>query len=146
MRMRRIVVAVTAVLGLIVAFADPAAAAPTHLFAVMDGAQEVPGPGDPDGRGVGIFDVFPNTGKVCVSVRYRNIDPATAMHIHAGAAGVPGGIVVDLTPVLSGTKCVFTSTTTAKQIKNNPQNFYCNIHNGSFSAGAIRGQLELAQN
>jgi hypothetical protein len=30
-------------------------------------------------------------------------------------------------------------------IKSNPAGFYCNIHNGAFPNGAIRGQLEASQ-
>ena len=65
------------------------------------------------------------------------------MHIHDGAAGVPGPIVVNLTTALNGgPRCVNADPAVLRQVRRNPAEFYCNIHNGAFPNGAIRGQLE----
>jgi hypothetical protein len=115
---------------------------PLFQFARMNGAQERPGPGDTNGSGVPFVDLKPSTGQVCTDVRYRNIDAPTAMHIHSGAAGVAGPIVVNLTPVLTGTRCVSADPSLIRDIRDNFAGYYCNIHTGTFPDGAIRGQLE----
>jgi hypothetical protein len=71
------------------------------------------------------------------------IAPATAAHIHVGAAGVAGPVVVPLAPP-TGTSsgCVTgVSPELIKAITQNPQNYYVNVHNAEFPAGALRGQL-----
>ena len=67
------------------------------LTVTMTGIQEVPGPGDPDGSGTAEIRVDPRDGQVCWNLYARGIDPATAAHIHRGAAGIAGPPVVTLT-------------------------------------------------
>ena len=127
----------------LVASSMPSTVGPTHLFGRMSGAQEAPGPGDADGRGSVFIDVKPGSGQACVDERYAGIATATLMHIHDGAAGVPGPIVVNLTSALNGgPRCVNADPAVLRQVRRNPAEFYCNIHNGAFPNGAIRGQLE----
>ncbi|HEX6423297.1 MAG TPA: CHRD domain-containing protein [Acidimicrobiales bacterium] len=59
-----------------------------------DGAQEVPGPGDADGRGTFAYVAFGDT--LCYVLTARKIEPAAAAHIHTGARGVAGPIAVTL--------------------------------------------------
>ena len=78
-----------------------------------------------------------------------NLLGASAAHIHAGAATVNGAIVLTLpTPsapsvgnpgVSAG--CMPLAAATIAAIRANPANFYINVHNGTFPAGALRGQL-----
>jgi hypothetical protein len=123
-----------------------------HLATLMTGAQEVPGPGDRDG--FGIFVAVTNEHKLCYVVTARRIEPATAAHIHAGPAGVAGGIVVGLRAPTTGfaAACITaapddmnsTETLTVSElaaIRADASQFYVNIHNTPFPAGAIRGQL-----
>lgn len=113
------------------------------LGAVMTGAAEVPGPGDPDGAGVAGMVVNVNRSRICYFLAVRNIAPATMAHIHAGAAGVAGPIVVNLAPPTSGfsANCTPVAQTLAADIAANPANYYVNVHNADFPAGAVRGQL-----
>src|SRR6187399_2869396 len=100
MKWTRLLVVPVAAVALLVGTAMPAHAV-VFEFARMDGAQEVPGPGDPNGTGAGMFDVYASAAnpRVCVKVRYRNIGTPTMMHIHTGAAGVGGGILIDLSSI-----------------------------------------------
>jgi hypothetical protein len=113
----------------------------------LRGAAEVPGPGDPDAKAsVASLDVSNDeTPEVCLNVRVDNIDPATAMHIHRGVAGVSGPVVVDLGTLdkdNSASRCVSITKALADEILGNPQGFYLNVHTAAFPNGAARGQLK----
>jgi hypothetical protein len=119
----------------------------------LDGAQEVPGPSDPDGSGIFAYAAFGH--ELCYVLTARNIEPATLAHIHQAPRGVPGGIVVMLEAPTDGfsadcIKAVDNSTPNTidvllqselDAIIANPAGFYANVHNAPFPAGAIRGQL-----
>lgn len=122
-------------------------AATAEIFNLnMTGAQEVPGPGDPDGVGLGTLTIDNVTNQISWAFTYQNINAPTLMHIHTGAAGVSGGVLINLGVATSGGAGTLVSQTTASDanvntVLANPPGFYVNIHNGAFPAGAIRGQL-----
>jgi hypothetical protein len=107
------------------------------------GAAEVPNPGDPDGSGTALITLNQGQGLVCWELTADGIAPATAAHIHRGAAGVPGPVVVPLSPPTSGSSsgCRSADPALIKEIRQHPENFYVNVHNADFPAGALRGQL-----
>jgi len=113
------------------------------LTASLTGANEVPGPGDPDGTGTAVVSVKPSSQRLCFELSVDNIAPATAAHVHDGPAGVAGPVVVTLTPPSDGSSegCVTADKTLLKDIKKNPTEYYVNVHNTEFPAGAVRGQL-----
>ncbi|MEJ7819820.1 MAG: CHRD domain-containing protein [Rubrobacteraceae bacterium] len=113
------------------------------LTASLTGANEVPGPGDPDGTGTAVVSVKPSAERLCFELSVDNIAPATAAHVHDGPAGVAGPVVVTLTPPSDGSSegCVTADKTLLKDIKKNPTEYYVNVHNTEFPAGAVRGQL-----
>ena len=109
----------------------------TRLGAVLVGGTEVPTAGDPDGYGFANVRV---TGReVCWRITVNAVDPITAAHIHAGPVGVAGPVVVPLAPVDRG--CTEVPRRTARFIQHHADQFYVNVHNAEFPAGAIRGQL-----
>jgi CHRD domain len=119
-------------------------------FATLTGSAEVPGPGDPDASGTASITLNQGQGEVCFSLTWENIDgTVVAAHIHEAAAGVAGPVVVPLfvDASFSGTgsfsDCVAgVSEGLIKDIRQNPAEYYVNIHNSDvFAAGAIRGQL-----
>jgi hypothetical protein len=115
----------------------------------LTGAQEVPGPGDADASGTA--DVVLNQGErtVCFELTWANIDgTVTASHIHRGAAGEAGPIVVPLfvEGSFSGTDAASgcaedVAAALIKEIRKSPSAFYVNVHSSVFPAGAVRGQL-----
>jgi hypothetical protein len=113
------------------------------LSADLSGANEVPVLGDPNGTGRALIRVNPGQETVCYDITVENVDPITAAHIHIGAAGVPGAIVVPL-PLSGGTisGCQATTRELAKAIMKDPEAYYVNVHNAPFQGGAARGQLE----
>jgi hypothetical protein len=115
------------------------------LKANLKGANEVPGPGDTDGRGKARIRVRPAAGTVCFRLRWNNIaEPPTKAHIHKGAKGVAGPVVVTLFDGTATNKGCVTGLDTAllRDIKQHPRQYYVNIHNAEFPDGAIRGQLK----
>lgn len=111
----------------------------------MSGAEEAPGPGDEDGSGTAILRLNPGTGQVCFSLFVEDITlPATAAHIHLAPVGDPGPVVVGLAaPDASGfaSGCVSADREGILAIIENPADYYVNVHNTDFPAGAVRGQL-----
>ena len=111
----------------------------------LTGAAEVPGPGDPKGSGTATITVNPGQEEVCWTIEAEGIQlPATGAHIHEGAVGEAGDVVVPLTPpdesgFSSG--CAEVSREVALDILKNPENYYINVHTTDFPNGAIRGQL-----
>jgi hypothetical protein len=70
--------------------------------------------------------------------------PAAAAHIHVGATGTAGAIVVPLrAPNDSGAAsgCVAASRAIVNRILANAGNYYVNVHTSDFPGGAVRGQL-----
>jgi hypothetical protein len=115
------------------------------LSTELTGAAEVPGPGDPDGSGTATITVNLGQEEVCWEINAAGIVlPAAAAHIHVGAAGVAGPVVVPLSaPDASGfsSGCATVDRDLAKGILKNPEDYYVNVHTSVFPAGAIRGQL-----
>lgn len=116
-------------------------------LAALSGSEEAPNPGDPDGYGAADFRLTGN--KVCFRILASKIGQGTAAHIHKGAPGQAGPIVVDLfsakgksqtiPPRISG--CAKSTADLVKDIARNSDDYYVNVHNEEFPGGAIRGQL-----
>ena len=145
MRVRIFLAAVVAGLIGTLAFATTAGATGVDrvLATVLTGAAEAPGPGDPDGIGAAVIAIDTDTNTVCWLIVVRRITlPATAAHIHVGAAGSPGPIVVTLTPPNArGISFGCTQDADAGAIAASPAAYYVNVHTSDFPAGAVRGQL-----
>lgn len=135
-----------AVVLLLVVVAAPVVLAQSTFHANMSGAQEVPA-GDPNGTGTATITIVGTT--VSYTITVNNIDAPLAQHIHTGAAGANGPVVVSLPGVWAGSGqgpwTLTGSTTTTAAIANaivaNPGGHYVNVHNQPFPGGAVRGQL-----
>jgi hypothetical protein len=144
---RRFAVATLLTAGMVAAplVAVPAIAADggKKLSATLTGAAEVPGPGDPDGTGTAHLRVNIGQMQICYDLTAMNIDPATAAHIHVGAADKAGPVVVGLSAPTGGMSsgCVSVDRQEAKDIAKNPEDYYVNVHNARYPGGAVRGQL-----
>ena len=125
------------------ALAAPATQGGRTYETSLTGAAEVPGPGDPDGSGTATVTVNVPQKRVCYELEVSGIEPATAAHIHVGAAGVAGPVVVPLDAPTDGDSegCADVSARLAAQILARPGQYYVNVHNETYPDGAVRGQL-----
>lgn len=121
--------------------AVPALAAPVKMSTALTAAAEVPGPGKGSGSAELTFDA--DTGQVCYMLMSQDTDTPTMAHIHKGAAGVAGGVVVPLTPPANGMvqACAPVAADLMAAILATPSDYYVNIHTAAFPKGAMRGQL-----
>lgn len=114
------------------------------IRAALTGAQEVP-PRSTTGTGIGDLTVNIKTGAISGTVNFSGFtNSATAAHIHQGAAGVIGPIIVNLTGGAGATSGVWTisDTLTSAQLTALSNNeLYFNIHTSIYDLGEIRGQI-----
>jgi hypothetical protein len=124
-----------------------AAVEDAELGAKLKGSEEVPGPGDNNGKGEAQLETKIAKGKLCYLVEYEDIEPATAAHVHKAPKGEDGKIVIPLfeeetaSPAEGCVKDV--KERKLKKLVKNPADYYVNVHNAEFPDGAIRGQLKI---
>ena len=140
---RRITVLVVA-LAVVFTVATPAEAAQrprtTSFIAFMNGHNEVPA-ADQDATGLALLSLKSNR-QLCWVLITRKVDgTVTAAHIHAGAAGKNGPVVVALS---RWPGCTSVSRKLARALREHPDWFYANVHSTAFPTGALRGQLMKA--
>jgi hypothetical protein len=143
MRIKRSILVTLGLAVLMAASVTTAAAGGRPMVVPMTGAEEAPGPGDPDGSGTAWFWFNPGQGTVCYVLEVANIEPAAAAHIHIAPAGSPGPVVIPLAAPTSGTSsgCAEADRELLVAILVDPAAYYVNVHNADFPGGAVRGQL-----
>lgn len=137
------------VLALVALTAATVFAGGRPLTASLSGANEV-GLGDPDGSGTMNLTLNSGQEEICWDLEVQDIEVPNRAHIHQAPAGQNGGVVVfffDLVvdpPILvpdSLSGCVDVSRDLIIEIRQNPEQYYINVHNLDYPGGAIRGQL-----
>ena len=128
----------------VLALASIAADGGRTFTTTLTGDVEVP-PGDPDGSGSATITLNYGQGTVCWEIWVSDITlPAAAAHIHEAPAGVAGPVDVTLSaPDASGfsSGCTSVEREEIKEIIQHPEEYYVNVHNTDYPAGAVRGQL-----
>ena len=122
--------------------------AQTHKVRVfrvtLVGEKETP-TGDPVATGSATIRIRPGSTKICYQLTARDLSgPAAAAHIHRGAAGIAGPVVVALrTPNAAGKSsgCAKAKRALVRAILAHPSRYYVNVHTADFPEGAIRAQL-----
>ena len=119
-------------------------AAETALTTDMTGDAETAA----EGTGTAMVTLDPETGEACWELTAEGIGAVVQSHIHVGAAGESGDVVVPLdVDGFEGTSegCVAEQDAAALQaIIDDPDGYYVNLHTEEFPGGAIRGQLAAA--
>ena len=142
-----VVLSFIASIGIGLASVASAVVPPGTSSTVLTGEREVPGPGDPNGLGRAVVSPRPSDSLVCINLRYRNIVKPTGAHIHEAPPTEAGPIVIDFTPLIATSAagtikgCVVVDPALARDVAQNPSDYYVDVHNAGYPAGAIRGQL-----
>ena len=126
-----------------IATAGAAQQDPNKRFSVaLSGDEEVNG-GDPDGSGTASIRINTRAGLLCYTLRVRGIEPANGAHVHEAPAGSAGPVVIGLKPPTNGASsgCEKISRELALEIIAEPEDYYVNVHNEPYPAGALRGQM-----
>jgi hypothetical protein len=117
------------------------------LSTSLSGAEEVP-PVPTPGTGTFVATLNQGQGQICyeltVSDLLHPVRPAGGgAHIHRAPAGTNGGVVVPLIAPVDGASsgCATVSRELIKEIRQNPENFYVNVHTLGYPGGEVRGQL-----
>lgn len=144
----RVSIPLAVTLGLVASLtlAGVVQAAETTLTADLAGVTEGANPGNPDGSGSATIVVDPTEGTLCWELTAEDIGAVLQSHIHVGAAGASGDIVVPLdVDGFDGTSegCIepMEDAAVLQEIVDDPAGYYVNLHTEDFPAGAIRGQL-----
>ena len=134
-----------ALAGGVLLFSGGAAFAATENFtANLSGSNEVPA-GDTGATGKATVTVDASSGEVCAKVT-STVKGAAAMHIHKGASGANGAVVVtlDVKSINGDSICAKGTAAVAGAIAADPAGYYVNIHTPAAPGGALRGQLASA--
>jgi len=116
---------------------------PVHIYRLtLSGAAETPH-GAPNGSGDAIL-AFHAGSLICWRFAHlHGFTDATFAHIHVGARGRSGQVVVPLStgPRLHHQGCVRVGAGVVNAIEQHPQEYYVNIHSAQYPGGAVRAQL-----
>ena len=116
----------------------------TVLRSTLNGAFEVPANASA-GSAVAWLTARSDTGALHANLKTSNLPDASAAHIHAGEAGLNGGIVVGLTQ--EPTDATLWKTAAGAVLDQNQikalqaAGLYYNVHTATTPAGEIRGQI-----
>ena len=113
-------------------------------FASLTGSQESAA-NSSTATGIGVLSVNPATGDAFGGILTQGIT-GTDSHVHSGAVGVSGPVILPLTSSGGGTWTLpGGSLLTAAQVATfQTGGLYGNVHSAAFPAGEIRGQFNLA--
>jgi hypothetical protein len=116
----------------------------------MTGSLEIP-PAEPTATARAVITLKPSSDTVCYRLQWDGLTSVTAAHIHTGAAGVTGSVVVPFfnapipDTISSVGGCVHdVDPTLIQAIHDNPSDYYVNVHDIVFPGGAVRDQLHPA--
>ena len=113
----------------------------SYFSATLNAAQETP-PTPSPATGVGCLTLDSSTNQISWNVTFSGLlGPENAAHIHQGAIGVPGGIIVAIP--LGNPSTGTAALTPAQAATLLAGQYYFNIHSNAFPGGEIRGQILL---
>ncbi|AWL11603.1 hypothetical protein HMF8227_01122 [Saliniradius amylolyticus] len=105
------------------------------------GDQEVPAV-DTNAMGEGAITLNTSTMTIKAIINVMDISP-NAAHIHQGAVGENGGVVIGLTNPDAGLWTLDATLTEAQMALMQAEGLYTNFHTDAFPSGEIRGQITL---
>jgi hypothetical protein len=145
--MRSMIGGLTAAALFVLGTVSPAAAH-VALQATLDSVQEVPPPDvdSPAPTGTAELQLLPEDGTLEFQITFQNLTgPPVAAHVHEGALGVPGAVVITLDTAALASGSVATSLTEEQLATLFDGGMYVNIHTARNPGGEIRGQIGLVR-
>jgi hypothetical protein len=115
-----------------------------RLTATALGSNVTGGLGVKTGSASAAFTINVAKGTICYSLKDRGLVAVKYSHIHRGASGTDGAVVVNLNAKnfnAVGNTCTSAKKTLLSDIVRNPSMYYFNVHTAAFPNGAVRGQL-----
>ncbi len=112
------------------------------LTATLLGPNEIPSaPGTSSGAATVTINL--GQGELCYMLTFSTTETVVAAHIHHAAAGSVAPPLIPLNAPVSGSSsgCKQVDQTVLKDILQNPEQYYVNVHTTAHPAGAGRGQL-----
>lgn len=116
------------------------------LGVAVEGEFEIPTPVTDGGSATGYVTVDTNTGDLNAVLNLHNVDDSSAAHIHSGAAGSNGGVVIgfdglagDTTWTISGAALSTGAGGDLEALLNGK--LYINLHSDAHASGEARGQI-----
>ena len=111
---------------------------------MMNGSQETPSV-TTTAYGVGVFNLSKDLSKIKFNIITQGLNGTTSgAHLHYGAAGVSGSVVVDLSSNVNGNVIsgIIANPTTMLIDSMMAGRIYLNVHNAANAGGEIRSQLK----
>lgn len=99
-----------------------------------------------DAQGVAMFSINQATHVVFINASFSHLSgPITGVHIHEGAPGENGPVIINLGPIRDGNTLKGTIKDLGDEVLNKmlSGNYYINVHTDQHPAGEIRGQIGL---
>ena len=112
------------------------------LTAVLLGPNEVP-PAPSSSQGTAAITINLGQSELCYVIDFATSETVIAAHIHHAPAGVTAPPVIPLNPPAAGSSsgCKQVDQGLLKDIVQNPEQYYVNVHTTAHPGGAGRGQL-----
>ncbi len=112
------------------------------LTAVLLGPNEVP-PAPSSSQGTATITINLGQSELCYVIDFTTSETVIAAHIHHAPAGVAAPPVIPLNPPVAGSSsgCKQVDQGLLKDIVQNPEQYYVNVHTTAHPGGAGRGQL-----
>jgi hypothetical protein len=107
----------------------------------LNGMNQLPELGDPNGTGVFKLRVDSAQNQICYELTTSNIGNVTGVQIHTGDRSAVGPTFIALKANSIGRDCLAVDANKIGELNKNPTNFYVSVQTEEFPNGAIRGQL-----
>jgi hypothetical protein len=116
---------------------------PTVFAATLTSAASVP-KGPKGGAGTATITFKMRSGQACWRISVSGIGKAVSAHVHAGAPGKVGDVVIPLGDRFARTGCVLTGKRVLREVARKPAAYYVDVHSEKNIRGALRGRLHAA--
>ena len=112
------------------------------LSAALVGPNEVP-PAPASSQGTATITINLGQSELCYVIDFTTSETVVAAHIHHAPTGVAAPPVIPLNAPVSGSSsgCKQVDQGLLKNIVQNPEQYYVNVHTTAHPGGAGRGQL-----